>query len=214
MHDDRELVMRWVRAWTHLRRLDVEQVDGWPLVHVRGPSRDTEIVCFEPSAQALDAMVDHVTGNPRAMLTVIGRDLRRHIETPLPPGVRVDRDDELLMTTTLVGVTPPPLPAGLSPRWLVDGDRATYCVDADRRLAAEGTVGVLGTDAVFDAVETSPDHQRRGLGRHCMATLTAWALREGATAGVLAASADGGRLYRSIGWDPTLSMWSLMGVEA
>ena len=45
---DRDLVMRWVRTWAHVRRLRVEQVDGWPLVHVRGPSRETEIVCVDP----------------------------------------------------------------------------------------------------------------------------------------------------------------------
>ena len=103
------------------------------------------------------------------------------------------------------------MPDGFVARWLVDGPRAVYSLDDGERVAAEGTVGVLGTDAVFDAVETSPGHRRLGLGRHVMSALTAWAVDQGATTGLLAASADGAGLYGSLGWDTTLEMWSLMG---
>jgi GNAT superfamily N-acetyltransferase len=207
---DRDLVMRWVRAWAHVRGLRIEQVDGWPLIHVRAPSRDTEIVCVEPGRPAFQTLTAHVAGDPRAMLTVFGRDLDDYRRDPLPPDLRVDRDDEVFMTATLTP-SPVPLPSGFSPRWIVDGPRATYCVDQDGRLAAEGTAGVLGADAVFDAVETSPDHRRRGLGRHIMSTLTTWACGHGATTGLLAASNDGVRLYTALDWDATLAMWSLMG---
>ncbi len=78
-------------------------------------------------------------------------------------------------------------------------------------MAAEGTVGVLGTDAVFDAVETSPTFRRSGLGRHVMGALTTWSVDHGATTGLLAASADGVGLYSALGWDRCLAMWSLMG---
>jgi GNAT superfamily N-acetyltransferase len=209
---DRDLVMRWVHAWAHLRALRLEQVDGWPLVHVRAPSRDTEIVCVDPGRPAFQALAASVAGDPRAMLTVFGRNLTPYQQASLPPGLRVDRDDEMFMTTTLTP-SPVPIPDGFTPRWIVDGSRATYCVDQAGRLAAEGTVGVLGTDAVFDVVETSPDHRRQGLGRHVMSTLTTWACGHDATTGLLAASADGVRLYTALGWDSTLSMWSLMGVR-
>lgn len=209
---DRDLVMRWVRAWAHVRALRVEQVDGWPLVHVLGPSRDTEIVCVDPGRAAFERLAQHhVTGDPRAMLTVFGRDLAAYRGSPLPPGLRVDRDDELFMTSTLVS-SPANAPGRLVARWLVDGPRAVYSLDDGERLAAEGTVGVLETDAVFDAVETSPGHRRVGLGRHVMSVLTAWAVDHGATTGLLAASSDGAGLYGSIGWDTRLQMWSLMGV--
>ena len=209
---DRDLVMRWVRAWAHLRTLRVEQVDGWPLVHVRAPTRDTEIVCVDPGRPAFQALAASVADDPRAMLTVFGRNLDPYQQSSLPSGLRVDRDDEMFMTSTLVP-SPVPLPHGFTPRWIVDGSRATYCVDQAGRLAAEGTVGVLGADAVFDVVETSPDHRRQGLGRHVMSTLTTWACGHEATTGLLAASADGVRLYTALGWDATLAMWSLMGVR-
>ena len=44
-----------------------------------------------------------------------------------------------------------------------------------------------------------------------MATLTSWALSEGASAGLLVASVDGAALYRSLGWDPQLAALSLTG---
>jgi len=209
---DRDQVMRWVRAWAHVRGLEVDQVDGWPLVHVLGPSRDTEIVCVDPGRAAFERLAEHAADDPRAMLTVFGRDLGTYRASPLPPGLRVDRDDELFMTSTLVS-SPADVPDGFVARWLVDGPRAVYSLDDGERLAAEGTVGVLESDAVFDAVETSPGHRRLGLGRHVMSALTAWALDEGATTGLLAASADGAELYASLGWETALEMWSLMGVD-
>lgn len=207
---DRELVLRWVRAWAHVRRLGTEMVDGWPLVHVNGPSRQIEIVCVDPGRDAFEALAARLASDPRAMLTVLADDLGPYLAPPLPPRMRVDRDDEVFMTCSLAP-TVGALPDGLMGRWIADGPRATYCVDGDGRVAAEGTVGVLGTDAVFDVVETSPAFRRRGLGRHVMGTLTTWAVDRGATTGLLAASADGAELYSALGWDRCLAMWSLMG---
>jgi len=209
---DRDLAMRWVRGWAHIHASHVEHVDGWPLVHVRRASRETEILCVDPGRAAFEALARHTAHDPREMLTVIARDLSAYHAPPLPPGLRVERDDEMFMTTTLAASTVP-VPVGLTPRWVVDGPRANYMLDDGKRLAAEGTVGVLGTDAVFDAVETSPAHQRHGLGRHVMSLLTMWAADHGATTGLLAASADGAGLYTALGWDATLKLWSLMGVD-
>ena len=209
---DRQLVMRWTRAWAHVRGLRVEEVDGWPLMHVCGPSRETEIVCVDPGRAAFEQLARHTAHDPREMLTVFGRDLGAYHAPPLPPGLRVDRDDELFMTTTLAP-SPMHLPDGFAARWVIDGPRATYALDDGARIASEGTAGVLGSDAVFDAVETSPGHRRRGLGRHVMSALTTWAVDQGATTGLLAASADGSELYTALGWDTILAMWSLMGVD-
>lgn len=54
--------------------------------------------------------------------------------------------------------------------------------------------------AVVDQVETAPDQRRRGLGRLVMRRLTQAALDQGATVGVLDATADGQALYESLGW--------------
>jgi GNAT superfamily N-acetyltransferase len=207
---DRDLVMRWVRAWAHIRRLRVDQVDGWPLVHVHGASRDTEIVCVDPGRATFEQLAWRTAGDQREMLTVVGRDLTEYQARPLPPGLRVERDDEVLMTAML-SPSLASLPDGLAARWDVDGPGATYSLDDGARIAAEGIAGVLGKDAVFDGIETSPGHRRRGLGRLVMSALTTWAVDQGATTGLLAASADGAGLYTTLGWEARLSMWSLIG---
>lgn len=209
---DRDLVMRWVRAWADIRGFRIDEVDGWPLVHVLGPSRDTEIVCVDPGRETFEQLARHTSGDPREMLTVVGRDLAEYQAPSLPPGLRVERDDEVFMTTTLAP-SPASVPDGFTARWDVDGPGATYTLDDGARIAAEGIAGVLGTDAVFDGIETSPGHRRRGLGRHVMSALTTWAVDQGATTGLLAASADGAELYRALGWEPALAMWSLMGSD-
>ena len=210
---EHELVDRWIATWVHARALETSIVDGWPLVHVRSRTREIELICIDPGPEAFAALLRHIEGDARAMLTVIADDVSPYTALALPPGVRVDRDDETLMVTAFAPVDVPPLDPELTARWDIDDHRAKYVVESGERVAAEGTVGVLGTYATFDAVETSPAFQRRGLGRHVMAALTAYALESGATRGVLAASGQGRLLYESLGWDPVYEMFSLMGAS-
>lgn len=208
------LIERWIATWTHARALDSSIVDGWPLIHVRSRTRETELVCIDPGPEAFTALLPHIDGDPRAMLTVIADDISPYTALTFSPGVRVDRDDETLMATTFAPIDVPPLDPGLAVRWDIDDHRARYAVESGERVAAEGTIGILGAEATFDAVETTPTFQRRGLGRHVMATLTAYALESGVGHGVLAASAPGRLLYESLGWEPVAEMLSLMGATA
>lgn len=207
-----ELVERWVAGWAHVRDRRVGRVDGFALVHVAGASRDVELICPDPGVERLGALLPHVAGRPRAMLTVLAADLAPYAAATLPASVRVDRDDETLMASELAALRTP-VPEGLVGRWVVEGDRSTYRLDTADSVAAEGTVGVHGHDAVYDAVETGRAHRRRGLARHVMGELTAHAQSRGARTGLLAATAEGRALYESLGWRPVLAMWSLMGVR-
>lgn len=198
-------------TWMHVRRLSSTPLDGWPRVHVGSRTRETEIVCTDPGADAFAALMRHVADDHRAMLTVLAADVGPYRRVPLLPGVRVDRDDETLMTTLLRDEPVPPLDPELTFRWDVEDGVTRYTVEAGDRVAAGGTVGVLGDVATFDAVETMPQFQRRGLGRHVMATLTVQAMGRGAERGILAASAPGRALYTALGWDVALEMLSLMG---
>jgi GNAT superfamily N-acetyltransferase len=214
MTDDlTDLAARWVRAWTYARGLDVSQVDGWPLVHVGSATRETEIVCIEPGVEAFAALLPHIAGDPRAMLTVIAGDVSPYTSLTLPPGIRVDRDDETLMVGPLAAVALPAIDPDFSTHWQDLGHQLKYVVEHEDRVAAEGYVGVLGTDAVYDAVETTPAYQRRGLGRHVMAALAIRAIERGAASGILAATAQGRLLYESLGWERAFAMWSLMGTR-
>ena len=210
MPDAAELTERWISAWAHVRSLDVSQLDGYPLVHTRSRTRESELICCDPGPDAFSALTRHIDGDPRAMLTVIAEDIQPYAALPLPPGVRVDRDDETLMTVKL-SPSPTARDATFSSRWDIVGNSVTLRLESDGRVAAEGTVGVLGDHAVFDAIETSPRYQRRGLGRCIVSMLTSYSLDKGATRGGLAATHQGRLLYEALGWDVTLKMRSLMG---
>lgn len=211
LDDVHDLTEQWLATWTHIRGIAATEVDGWPLVHVGSPSRETELVCVEPGVERFVELMRHVDGEPRAMLTVAAHDVGPYLTARRPEGVRIDRDDEVLMSAELVDRPVPPLEPDLTFRWEIDDHSTTYTLEAGRSVAAQGTVGVLGRVATFDRIETMPAFQRRGLGRHVMAALTAQAMGRGATHGVLAASAPGRQLYTALGWQTRLEMLSLMG---
>jgi GNAT superfamily N-acetyltransferase len=78
--------------------------------------------------------------------------------------------------------------------------RVVRILAADGALAASGRAFRVGPTAVFDRIETHPDHRRRGLGRAVMRALGAGAAEDGATKGALVATPDGRALYGSMGW--------------
>lgn len=211
MPDAAALTEQWIAAWAHVRDIEVTELDGWPLVHTRSRTRESELICSDPGPEAFRALMRHIDGDPRAMLTVIAKDVTPYEKLTLPPGVRVDRDDETLMTIDLAP-TPASHDAEFTARWDLEGNSVTLRLESAGRVASEGTVGVLGGIAVFDAVETSPGFQRRGLGSCVMSMLSSYALDHGAKGGVLAATAQGRAMYESLGWDVALEMRSLMGV--
>ena len=47
-HRTERLVERWIATWVHARGLETSTVDGWPLVHVRSRTRETELICIDP----------------------------------------------------------------------------------------------------------------------------------------------------------------------
>lgn len=71
---------------------------------------------------------------------------------------------------------------------------------AGGEVAAIGRIALVGDFAIYDRIETHPDHRRRGLGRAVMKALEAIGQARGATRGVLVATAEGRRLYEALGW--------------
>lgn len=207
----RHIFDAWLDTWAHIRSLTPTTLDGWALVPVAAPSRQTELVCLDPGLDAFVSLSRHVAGDPRAMLTVAAHDAAPYLQLGPPGGTRIDRDDETLMATVLTPAPITPLADDFSSRWDVDKNRITYTVEAGGQVAAQGSVGVLGDTATFDGVETTPSFQRRGLGRHVMLTLSHRAMSDGAVHGVLAASDQGRQLYLALGWTTELEMLSLMG---
>ncbi len=211
MPDAAELTQRWITAWVHVRNLEVSEVDGWPLVHTRSRTRESELICTDPGPEAFGALMRRIEGDTRAMLTVVAEDIEPYASLWLPRSVRVDRDDETLMTVELKPCAIPAHDSALRSRWDVRGNSVTLRLESDGRVAAEGTIGVLDDVAVFDAIETSQQFRRRGLGRCVVSMLTSYALDHDATTGILAATNQGRLLYESLGWHVALQMRSLMG---
>src|SRR5215210_1178372 len=136
VNTEHELVERWMTTWVHARALETSTVDGWPLVHVRSRTRESELICIDPGPQAFGEMFEHIDGDARAMLTVIAGDASAYLALDLPPGVRIDRDDETLMATTFEPITAPPLDPQFTARWDIDDHRARYVLESGDRVAA------------------------------------------------------------------------------
>lgn len=66
--------------------------------------------------------------------------------------------------------------------------------------AASARIGRSGTFGVFDQVQTSPAHRRRGLGTALMDALPHRAADLGMTTGLLVGSDEGRALYEALGW--------------
>jgi GNAT superfamily N-acetyltransferase len=145
----------------------------------------------EPSVPALQAALAEVAMTDDLWATVIGE--RPHVGHP---GVPVQDDDEALMTVVRPGDAAGPDGVSLE----ADGRRAFARISVDGEHAAEGQVGLADGYAVFDRIRTQDAFQRRGLGSRIMQALTAWSVDQGATTGVLVASAQGQLLYGRLGW--------------
>ncbi|OII24996.1 GNAT family N-acetyltransferase [Frigoribacterium sp. MCBA15_019] len=186
------LVDRWVEGWA-LSRGAARHRDGdaWR-VDVAAATRAVERIVARPTLAELTRLVDE-TITPDVWLSVVGPldDVARPTLARLEAVTHAER-----MMTAPVSATP-------SPRGIIvdDDDRVVHVrVEVDGVVAARGQAAIVGEHVVFDRIATEPDFRRRGLGRRVMAGLEHGAAARGATTGLLFASADGRRLYESLGW--------------
>lgn len=199
----RELVDRWVAGWTESRgMLARRDGDGW-CVEVAAETRVREHVIAAPSAAELRRLVAGVTA-PDVWLTVVG-DLDAELFDAVA-GLDAVTSDERMMTVRLQGAV---VPAGV--RIEAEGRVAHASIEADGEVAARGQVAVSGGDAVFDRIETTPRFRRRGLGALVMTGLSAWAVENGASTGLLMASVSGRALYTRLGWTEAAPIVTLRG---
>jgi len=205
-----DVTRRWVAGWAHSRGISVGTVEGWPIAHLRAASRAWEIICAEPDQETWEALLDDIAGDRSAMLTVVAADPAPYLAQVHAP-VRVERDDECLMRRGLTGDDDDRAPAYDVEREEEGDQRLVVRLVRDGRVAAEGHVAVRGVDAVFDRIETSPQFRREGLATWVMGALTGYAVGQGATTGLLTASAEGAALYASLGWERMAPVRSLMG---
>jgi GNAT superfamily N-acetyltransferase len=197
------LVDRWVQGWCDSRRMvSRREGEGW-LVDMAAGTRSREYISAVPSLPELHRLVTATTG-PDVWLTLVGDLDAQSLEAvaaldPVAGG-------ECMMTAPILDRA---VPAHVSIE--EDGRVAHARIEVGGRLAARGQAAVRGSDVVFDRIETVPEFRRRGLGRHVMTGLGAWAADKRATTGVLVASVSGRGLHESLGWSESAPIVTFRG---
>jgi GNAT superfamily N-acetyltransferase len=209
--DLRSLITRWQRGWGVARGLPVaEDVGGGLRVRSMQPGRDVEYVALEAGEDltSLTRLAELVAGEDTVTwLTVPTTDPAGAASALTAAGLILLKRSELLMTADLRGHPQhmPDAPYRLLTQ--VDLRQGDSVVTATARhesgeVGARGTMGLTGTDAIADRIETMPAHRRKGLASAIMSALAHSAIEEGVEHGILIASEDGQRLYTMLGWQP------------
>jgi GNAT superfamily N-acetyltransferase len=199
----RELIERWHRGWCVARRVPAaEDVGGGLRVRCLQPGRDIEYVAYGPDD--LDGLAERVRAEPEvAWLTVPTHDPGRTAGLLQERGLALLKRAEQLMTIELSEHPASKLDGPYHLEVAVDRDVVTATVRHESgEAAAGGTMGLVGTDAIADRIETAAAHRRRGLASVVMGELARTAAEHGARHGILIASEDGQRLYPRLGWRP------------
>lgn len=206
----KDLAMRWLEGWSAATGHPWTDEDGIVRIEALMASRRFEYLLVEPDDEEFTSITALIDGDSRDVFTVFTNNPEHYLVHHI--GLVVDRDDEALMTRTLESAESP-VPEGFELQWDDQDDRVGLHLIQGAHLAASGKLAVVGTDAVFDRIETMPRYQRRGLGSLVMQSLTSRALELGAEFGLLAASADGQALYRTLGWRNRCAMLMFRGTE-
>ncbi|MGW0518737.1 GNAT family N-acetyltransferase [Crossiella sp. NPDC003009] len=191
-----ELVRDWVHGWARCRDVaaPVAVPEGFRL-QVDRPGHLARHVLPEFDPDTVRALADRLSTVDN-WLKVCGPP--EQVAACLSPRWSVGAP-EFLMSTALQ--SRPPLPTSYTVEVAGNGEVVDVRLRADDgEVAASGRIGLAGTAAVIDQVETAPAHRRRGLGRIVMDRLGAQALDRDARRAVLVATADGHGLYRALGW--------------
>ncbi|GAA2188056.1 GNAT family N-acetyltransferase [Micromonospora lupini] len=211
MSNLRDLTVRWQRGWGVARALPVaEDVGGALRVRCMQPGRDVEYVALDAGEDlaSLTTLAELVAGeNAVTWLTVPTADPARAASALTAAGLIVLKQSELLMTADLRGQSQntPVAPYRLLTQVHSHGGDSMVTATVRHEsgeVGARGTMGLAGTDAVADRIETMPAHRRKGLASAVMSALVRSAIEEGVEQGILIASEDGQRLYRTLGWQP------------
>ena len=191
------LVCLWVQGWAASRGLPppIGHRNGWR-VEVGLPRQNRRHV-FPDISQALRALGESIV-EPWSYLKACATT--DELRAALPARWHVE------LQTYFMRFDGPPLPAPALPGgYRLDATMqgqlaAARVIAADGALAAAGHAAVVEDAAIFDRISTDGAHRRRGLGRAVMCALDAASRGLGARRGLLAATADGHAMYRTLGW--------------
>ncbi|MFJ2774564.1 GNAT family N-acetyltransferase [Streptomyces sp. NPDC087300] len=206
---DAELIGSWVEGWVVSRGAAPPVVEPWGFtVDVGQSGHVTRHVLQEADEPLVRKLTESATA-PGTWLKVFLPP--RTVAPWVAYGWRFD-DDGFLMSTAL-HPTAADAPDGYQVRvWTWGGLTRVLVLASDGAFAARGQVAVPGPGrtAVFDQIETSPDHRRKGLGSLVMRKLGNAAVDAGSTTAVLAATTEGRALYEFLGWRTHRPLTSLV----
>jgi GNAT superfamily N-acetyltransferase len=203
----RDLIVRWQRGWGAARDLpDATDLGDGLRVVCQQPGRDVEYVALRADGDA--ASVGRLAERVRAedlvtWLTIPTRDWQRQLAAVTTAGLVALKTSEQLMTTDLTNHPVRAVPDGYQLRTTVRRRQLLVAItNGSGVVAASGTIGLLGPDAVADRIATDPAYRRRGLAATVMGALARAATEHGARTGILVASEEGQPLYAKLGWTP------------
>lgn len=195
---DPHLLEIWLKGWSMARTLPAPVKDngilrvdvGWPQQVMRyvfpGPSEklinlaatinDPWVflkICAEPETVRALLPSHWIIQAPGFMMTCYNG--MSGYETELPKGYKISIDEHT--TIPVVNVLTP-----------------------DHTVAATGRIVFVDQFAIYNGIETHPDHRRKGLGSLVMKNLETIGVKRGIDKGVLVATAQGKVLYETLGW--------------
>lgn len=192
-----ELVRLWVLGWAASRGAPppVAHRDGWQIeVGLARHKRRHVFPHVSPALRALGEAIREPWNYLKACATA------DQLRAALPASWHVEVET-YFMRFDGPPLPAPALPAGYRLDLATQGRLAVARVlAADGSVAAAGHAAVADGAAIYDRISTDAAHRRRGLGRAVMCALDAASRTLGARRGLLAATADGYEMYRTLGW--------------
>lgn len=191
-----ELIAGWLRTRCVARGLPPPVADhgGWR-VDTKQPNELRRYV-FARAGEGLRVLAETIA-TPRIFLKLCGSE--QEMRALLTPRWQLD-EPRFVMTGDEFAARVTPLAPGYSLQLTSMGPLTTARILTSRgELAASGQAAESQGFFIYDQISTAPEHRRRGLAAHLMQALRA-ARKSSAATQILVATADGQKLYSSLGW--------------
>ncbi len=195
----RRLLPIWVHGWTALRELrpPVMLPGGAMKVDVGLPDQRVRYV-MPGDNPAMIAQLANKLFDPATWLKICAT---REQVAPLLPKRWTLSDPRHFMIRDRLDRASATMPAGYTLNLAETGPALNAAISApDGTGVAKGRIAIVNNHAIFDLIDTAPAHQRKGLGRAIMQSLSNEAIARQAITGILVATGPGKMLYTSLGW--------------
>lgn len=197
MTADPHILATWVKGWAIARETTPPVADhGGLRVDVGWPEQKARYVfpALSPAIGELASTIDEPWIFLKACTTADALQ-------PLLPARWMIQRPGFLMVCPRPMFSESALPEGYTLEVATGTITIVRVLAPDSTVAATGHMVVVDGFAIYDRIETQPEHRRRGLARVVMKLLGAIGEAYGARLGVLVATPDGRALYESLGWE-------------